>query len=268
MPLMRLLLAALVAVPLGVLAAEDDDDDKVDLLDMEPDRAAGEVMFRQCALCHGQHGQGHSRRQVSAHRRPADLLHAERTEDYRTGERGYDAMLVVGGLKTADDQDLVNLAAYVSDLEGESRRAGPRGWQRAQRQAALQGRLQDLSRPQGRGQDAQGVAAAARSVPRVPDAADRAVQIRRAHPRRRPGGRDLRRLRGRGSARHPRLHRVARRRRRRKKRTTTTISRQRSGGLSGRRARQTAAARRPRPGPNPGPTADDLPRSRTPCPIP
>lgn len=117
MPSMRLLLAALVAAPLGVLAAANDDDDKVDMLDMEPDRAAGEVMFRQCALCHGQHGQG-----ILGGKYPRIagmptyyLLNA--LEDYRIGDRGYDAMIVVGGLKTAEDQDLVNLAAYISDLE-------------------------------------------------------------------------------------------------------------------------------------------------------
>jgi len=117
MPLMRLLLAALVAVPLGVLAAEDDDDDKVDLLDMEPDRAAGEVMFRQCALCHGQHGQGILGGKYPRIAGLPTYYMLNALEDYRSGERGYDAMLVVGGLKTAEDQDLVNLAAYVSDLE-------------------------------------------------------------------------------------------------------------------------------------------------------
>jgi cytochrome c553 len=37
--------------------------------------------------------------------------------DYRDGERGYEAMVVVGALQTAGEQDLVNLAAYISDID-------------------------------------------------------------------------------------------------------------------------------------------------------
>jgi cytochrome c553 len=65
MSLTRSLLAALVAVPLALMAmtlplqAADDNEARNEALDdYEPDLDAGEVMFRQCALCHGQHGQG------------------------------------------------------------------------------------------------------------------------------------------------------------------------------------------------------------------
>jgi len=123
MPLTRLILAALLAAPLGVLAA--DDDDKIDLLDMEPDRQAGEVMFRQCALCHGHRGQGILGGKYPRIGGMPEYYVLNALEDYRSGERGYDAMLVVGALKTADDQDLVNLAAYISDLEVDIDVPGP-----------------------------------------------------------------------------------------------------------------------------------------------
>jgi cytochrome c553 len=124
MPLTRLMLAALLAAPLGVFAAEDDDDE-IDLLDMEPDRKAGEVMFRQCALCHGQRGQGILGGKYPRIGGMPEYYVLNALSDYRTGKRGYDAMLVVGALKTADDQDLVNLAAYISALEADVDVPGP-----------------------------------------------------------------------------------------------------------------------------------------------
>ena len=124
MPMTRLILAVLLAAPLGVFAA-DDDDDETDLLDMEPDRAAGEVMFRQCALCHGHRGQGILGGKYPRIGGMPNYYVLNALEDYRSGERGYDAMLVVGALKTADDQDLVNLAAYISDLEVDVDVPGP-----------------------------------------------------------------------------------------------------------------------------------------------
>jgi cytochrome c553 len=116
MPLMRVLRAALIAAPLGLplgAQAADDNEDK----EYEADPDAGAVMFRQCALCHGQHGQG-----ILGGKYPRIagmpeyyLLNALR--DYQSGVRGYDAMVVVGSLQTANEQDLVNLAAYISDLD-------------------------------------------------------------------------------------------------------------------------------------------------------
>ncbi len=117
----HLVLLAVLATPL----AAADDNDRVDLLDMQPDRKAGEVMYRQCALCHGHRGQG-----ILGGKYPRIaglpnyyLLNA--LQDYQTGARGYDAMLVVGGLKTADNQDLVNLAGYISAMELDLDVPGP-----------------------------------------------------------------------------------------------------------------------------------------------
>ncbi|WP_295882424.1 c-type cytochrome [uncultured Thiohalocapsa sp.] len=123
LPLILLLLLAL-AMPLA-LADEDEDDDEIDLLDMEPDRQAGEVMYRQCALCHGQHGQGILGGKYPRIAGLPEYYLLNALQDYQTGARGYDAMLVVGGLKTADDQDLVNLSAYISDLEVDLDVPGP-----------------------------------------------------------------------------------------------------------------------------------------------
>jgi cytochrome c553 len=106
----------LLAAPLA-FAADDEDDDHVDLLDMEPDRRAGEVMYRQCALCHGKSGQGILGGKYPRIAGLPEYYLINALLDYQSGERGYDAMLVVGSLKTAEDQDIVNLAAYVSDLE-------------------------------------------------------------------------------------------------------------------------------------------------------
>jgi cytochrome c553 len=125
MPLTRLLLAALLAAPLGVLAADDEDDDEIDLLDMEPDRRAGEVMYRQCALCHGQRGQGILGGKYPRIAGLPEYYLLNALQDYRSGARGYDAMLVVGALKTAENQDLVDLAAYVSDLQVDLDVPGP-----------------------------------------------------------------------------------------------------------------------------------------------
>jgi len=106
-----LLLAAVLAVPMGLTAAPEDDPE------LEPDIAAGSVMFRQCALCHGQRGQGILGGKYPRIAGLPEYYLMNALEDYQTGERGYDAMLVVGGLRTADKQDLRNLAAYVSDID-------------------------------------------------------------------------------------------------------------------------------------------------------
>ncbi|NBC12180.1 MAG: c-type cytochrome [Gammaproteobacteria bacterium] len=120
---LSLLLAVLFMAP-GVFA-DDDEDDEVDLLDMQPDREAGAVMYRQCALCHGKHGQGILGGKYPRIAGLPDYYLLNALKDYQTGVRGYDAMLVVGALKTAEDQDLVNLAAYVSDMELDIDVPGP-----------------------------------------------------------------------------------------------------------------------------------------------
>ncbi len=111
MPMTRLLLAALLTAPLGLQAADDADSND------EPDLGAGKVMFRQCALCHGQQGQGILGGKYPRIAGLPEYYLMNALRDYRGGERDYDAMLVVGGLHTASDEDLTNLAAYISDID-------------------------------------------------------------------------------------------------------------------------------------------------------
>lgn len=132
MSLTRSLLAALVAVPLAFVAmvlpaqAADDNEARNEALDdYEPDLAAGKVMFRQCALCHGQHGQGILGGKYPRLAGLPEYYLMNALRDYQTGARGYDAMLVVGGLKTADDKDLMDLAGYISDIDIELDVPGP-----------------------------------------------------------------------------------------------------------------------------------------------
>jgi cytochrome c553 len=122
--LTALILAALLAAPVGVLA-DDEDDDEVDLLDMEPDRQAGEVMYRQCALCHGKDGQGILGGKYPRIGGLPDYYLISSLLDYKEGVRNHAAMVVVGALQTASDQDIVDLSAYVSDLEPEVDVPGP-----------------------------------------------------------------------------------------------------------------------------------------------
>lgn len=124
MPLMRLLLAAMLAAPLGLpIGARADSDAE----DHEADLAAGEVMFRQCALCHGQHGQGILGGKYPRIAGMPEYYLLNALHDYQDGERSYDAMVVVGALQTAEQQDLVNLAAYISDLDVELDVPAPEG---------------------------------------------------------------------------------------------------------------------------------------------
>ncbi|MBK1620085.1 hypothetical protein CKO42_16885 [Lamprobacter modestohalophilus] len=132
MSLTRSLLAALVAVPLALMAmtlpvqAADDNEARNEALDdYEPDLGAGEVMFRQCALCHGQRGQGILGGKYPRLAGLPEYYLVNALRDYQTGARGYDAMLVVGGLKTANDQDLMDLAGYISDIDIELDVPGP-----------------------------------------------------------------------------------------------------------------------------------------------
>jgi len=124
MSLTRSLLAALIAVPLGLMLslpsalARDDYEARNEALDdYEPNLTEGEVMFRQCALCHGQRGQGILGGKYPRIAGLPEYYLMNALRDYQGGERGYDAMIVVGGLKTYDDRDLMDLAGYISDLD-------------------------------------------------------------------------------------------------------------------------------------------------------
>ncbi|MBK5931436.1 c-type cytochrome [Halochromatium salexigens] len=132
MSLTRSLLAALVAVALGLIItipsalARDDYEARNEALDdYEPNLAEGEVMFRQCALCHGQRGQGILGGKYPRIAGLPEYYLMNALRDYQSGARGYDAMLVVGGLKTYDDRDLMDLAGYISELDIELDVPGP-----------------------------------------------------------------------------------------------------------------------------------------------
>jgi cytochrome c553 len=74
-------------------------------------------MFRQCALCHGHYGQGILGGKYPRIAGMPEYYLMNALRDYQNDERSYSAMLVVGGLQTADDHDLMDLAAYISDLD-------------------------------------------------------------------------------------------------------------------------------------------------------
>ncbi|TVQ86063.1 MAG: hypothetical protein EA400_13910 [Chromatiaceae bacterium] len=116
MQLTLLLLAALLAVTCGPAVAGSDADTPARSA-RETDLQAGAVMFRQCALCHGQHGQGIIGGKYPRIGGLPDYYLLKALRDYKTGERGYDAMLVVGGLKHADEAALADLAAYIAAIE-------------------------------------------------------------------------------------------------------------------------------------------------------
>ena len=115
------LIATLLTAPLSLHAGDDDDGE----VDYEPDPTAGAVMFRQCALCHGKYGQGILGGKYPRIAGMPEYYLMNALHDYRDGERTYDAMLVVGTLQTAGEQDLANLAAYISELDAELDVPGP-----------------------------------------------------------------------------------------------------------------------------------------------
>jgi cytochrome c553 len=107
-PLSRsILLAALTATAPLTLSA----DEKGDAAD------AGRLMFRQCALCHGQWGQGIVGGKYPRVAGLPEYYLLKVLEDYRGGERNYEAMTVVGGVRNMSDEDLANLAAYISGVD-------------------------------------------------------------------------------------------------------------------------------------------------------
>jgi cytochrome c553 len=112
-PLTRsILLAALTAVaPLTLYAADDDD--------AAADSEAGRLAYRQCALCHGQWGQGIIGGKYPRVAGLPEYYLLKVLDDYRGGARNYEAMTVVGGVRNMSDEDLANLAAYISGVDLE-----------------------------------------------------------------------------------------------------------------------------------------------------
>lgn len=112
-PMLRVAFCVLPLALPGLTGAAERDE----AADHQPDLRAGEVMFRQCALCHGQHGQGILGGKYPRIGGMPEYYVMAALRDYQSGARGYDAMVVVGGLRVAQETDLMNLAAYVSDLD-------------------------------------------------------------------------------------------------------------------------------------------------------
>lgn len=103
-PLTRSLLIALVALAPLILQAE-------------PDLERGKALNRQCALCHGFHGQGIIGGKYPRLAGLPEFYLLSMIDKYKTGELDYQAMTVVGGLRNLSEEDIQNLAAFLSDID-------------------------------------------------------------------------------------------------------------------------------------------------------
>ncbi len=81
------------------------------------DLANGERINRSCALCHGLYGQGTPSR-LSPRLAGQDKDYLERaTKDFRDGKRSAPTMVKTAGLDQMSDQDIADVAAYLSQLD-------------------------------------------------------------------------------------------------------------------------------------------------------
>ena len=81
------------------------------------DLANGERINRSCALCHGLYGQGTPSR-LSPRLAGQDPQYLEKaTKEYRDGKRSAPTMVKTSGLDQMSDQDIADVAAYLSKLE-------------------------------------------------------------------------------------------------------------------------------------------------------
>jgi cytochrome c553 len=103
-PLTRSLLVSLLALmPLTLQA--------------EPDMERGKALNRQCALCHGFHGQGILGGKYPRLAGLPEYYLVGMMGKYKDGTLDYQAMTVVGGLRNLSDADIESLAAYLSDID-------------------------------------------------------------------------------------------------------------------------------------------------------
>jgi cytochrome c553 len=103
-PLTRSILIAIVALaPMSLQA--------------EPDLERGKALNRQCALCHGFHGQGIIGGKYPRLAGLPEYYLLSMIDKYKTGELDYQAMTVVGGLRNLSEEDIQNLAAFLSDID-------------------------------------------------------------------------------------------------------------------------------------------------------
>ena len=103
-PLTRSLLVSLLALTPLTLQAE-------------PDMERGKALYRQCALCHGFHGQGVLGGKYPRLAGLPEYYLVGMMDKYKDGTLDYQAMTVVGGLRNLSDADLQSLAAYLSDID-------------------------------------------------------------------------------------------------------------------------------------------------------
>lgn len=86
-------------------------------LQAEPDMERGKALNRQCALCHGFHGQGIIGGKYPRLAGLPQYYLLKMMDKYKSGELEYQAMTVVGGLRNLSKEDLESLAAYLSDID-------------------------------------------------------------------------------------------------------------------------------------------------------
>ena len=103
-PLTRSLLVSLLALTPLTLQAE-------------PDMERGKALNRQCALCHGFHGQGVLGGKYPRLAGLPEYYLVGMMDKYKDGTLDYQAMTVVGGLRNLSDADIESLAAYLSDID-------------------------------------------------------------------------------------------------------------------------------------------------------
>jgi len=86
-------------------------------LQAEPDMERGKALNRQCALCHGLHGQGIIGGKYPRLAGLPQYYLLNMMDKYKSGQLEYQAMTVVGGLRNLSKEDLESLAAYLSDID-------------------------------------------------------------------------------------------------------------------------------------------------------
>ncbi len=86
-------------------------------LQAEPDMERGKALNRQCALCHGFHGQGIIGGKYPRLAGLPQYYLLTMVDKYKSGELEYQAMTVVGGLRNLSKEDIESLAAYLSDID-------------------------------------------------------------------------------------------------------------------------------------------------------
>ena len=104
----RILVAASAAMMPLQLQAENDP---------EPDLEMGQLLHRQCALCHGQWSQGIRGGKFPRLAGLPEYYLLEMIEKFKDGRLSKPAMTVVGGLRNLSEDETASLVAYISDID-------------------------------------------------------------------------------------------------------------------------------------------------------